>query len=127
MQGKPIIDILVVVASRNDLEVHRGQMEEAGYEYQGEVVMKDSRLYRLMSDKEILANVHIFPKGHIHIEEMLQLRDYLRIHPEDVQEYSRFKLDLRDKYPKNYAEYRKQKDAYLDGTLKKRAGILVTP
>lgn len=120
MQGKPIIDILVVVADEERLEAHREQMEKADYWYQGEVVMGGSRLYRLMSEQRILANVHIFPKGHVHINEMLRLRDYLRTHPEDVQEYSYLKKRLKEKYPNNYPEYRKQKDEYFDNVLKKR-------
>jgi GrpB-like predicted nucleotidyltransferase (UPF0157 family) len=122
MEAKPTIDVLVVIPKENDLDAHKQEMEKY-YVYEGQKVRQDSRLYREVNDGEILANIHIFPEGHTHISDMILLRDYLRTHAADVEEYSRLKKDLREKYPNNYAEYRKQKDEYMNGTLKKRAGI----
>ena len=55
---------------------------------------------------------------------MLKLRDHLCSHPEDVKEYSELKKLLKQKYPNDYVQYRKQKDQFMDGVLKKRAGII---
>jgi GrpB-like predicted nucleotidyltransferase (UPF0157 family)/predicted kinase len=124
MEAKPIIDILVITPTAEKLGAHKKEMEDAGYIFQGQVVANDSVLYREMKNGEILANIHIFLAGHPHVSEMLALRDYLRTHPNDVREYSELKKSLQEKYPTNYTEYRKQKDAYLDGVLKKRVGQL---
>ena len=121
MQAKPTIDVLVVISPAADLDIHKVEMEER-YEYEGWKVKQDSRLYREIKDGEILANIHIFPEGHTHIDDMLRLRDYLRTHPADVEEYSELKKSLRDAYPNDYAEYRKQKDAYMEWKLMKRVG-----
>jgi GrpB-like predicted nucleotidyltransferase (UPF0157 family) len=75
-------------------------------------------------DGEISANIHIFPKDHPHVREMLRLRNYLRAHPKDVAEYSKLKRELKEKYPTDYAAYHKEKDEFLDGILKKRVGII---
>ena len=124
MEGKPTVDILVIVADVSKLDSHKEEMINASYVYQDQIVTERSRLYREVKDGEIIANIHIFPKNHSHIEEMLMLRDYLRSHPKDIKEYSEFKKLLKQKYPNDYAEYRIQKDQFMDRVLKKRAGIV---
>jgi GrpB-like predicted nucleotidyltransferase (UPF0157 family) len=123
MDGKPVLDVLVLVGSPDKLDCHKEAMEAAGYIYQGSVVTDDSRLYREVRDGEIVANMHIFPHDHAHASEMIMIRDYLRSHPEDVEEYSTLKKYLKEKYPNDYASYRREKDAFMDGILKKRAGV----
>ncbi len=123
MEAKPTIDVLVIVPAGVDLDIHKAEMEQQ-YVYEGQKVKQDSRLYREVKAGEILANIHIFPVGHSHIKHMLGLRDYLRTHPADVIEYSELKKNLRDKYPNDYGEYRKQKDSYMDNILKKRARLI---
>jgi GrpB-like predicted nucleotidyltransferase (UPF0157 family) len=50
---------------------------------------------------------------------MLNLRDYLRNHPEEVLAYSACKKDLESRYANDYASYRKFKDEYME-KLKER-------
>jgi GrpB-like predicted nucleotidyltransferase (UPF0157 family) len=120
MSGKPTIDVLVLVDSLEVAEAHAADMERAGFEYEGEFVMPDSRLFRMMNNNTLLANVHIFLQDHPHVLEMLGLRDYLRTHLEEVSAYSNLKIELYEKYRNEYANYRKDKDAYM-AELKKRA------
>jgi len=119
MAGKPTIDILILVHDLAAAEDHKSQMEALGYEYLPDFVTEDSRLFRKMRDNIILVNVHVFRSDHPHVKDMLGLRDYLRSHPEEMQAYSALKRGLFEKYPGDYAEYRKQKDAYME-ELKKR-------
>jgi GrpB-like predicted nucleotidyltransferase (UPF0157 family) len=123
MDGKSTIDVLVIVANSADLDSHSEEMEAAGYLYQGQIVTESSRLYREAEGEDILANIHIFPEGHPHDAEMIRLRDHLRTHPEDVQEYAQLKKNLKEKYPNDYGRYRKEKDAYMNNVLMKRAGL----
>jgi len=120
MLGKSCIDILVIVQDLKIVEDHVVDMELAGFEYAGQFVVDDSRLFRVMQNNVLLANVHFFPVGHPHNKEMLGLRDYLRVHPKEVNAYSKIKNELYLKYPNDYASYRKYKDEYMEG-LKKRA------
>ena len=114
MKGKSCIDILVIVNNLHEVETYVPDMEKMGFLYAGEFVMKDSRLFRIMNGNTILANIHFFPTGHTHNQEMLDLRDYLRSHPEEVIEYSNLKQDLYTKYRDDYASYRKEKDEYVE-------------
>ncbi len=120
MSGKPCIDVLVLVENLEIVNTpHIHQMEQAGFEYAGEFVMPNSRLFRVIKDNTLLANIHFFPSQHIHVKEMLDLRDYLRSHPKEVEAYSSIKNDLNKKYSNDYASYRKHKDEYMNG-LKER-------
>lgn len=125
MEGKSIIDALIVLAEQADLDSHRKEMEKAEYVYQGQMVTDGSRLYRETEGNNILANIHVFHVTHPHVNQLLGFRDYLRAHPEAVAEYSAIKRELLRKYPNDYAAYRKEKDVFLND-LKKRAGIETT-
>lgn len=119
MDGKPCIDLLVMVKDLKMVEEHISDMENVGFQYAGQFVMESSRLFRVMENNHLLANIHFFPVGHPHNAEMINLRDYLRKHPEEVEVYSNIKKELYSKYKNDYASYRKYKDEYMDG-LKKR-------
>ena len=120
MSGKNCIDVLVIVNDLTNVESHIANMEQDGFEYAGQSVTDQSRLFRIMHQNTLLANIHFFPIGHPHIVEMLELRNYLRLHPEEVQAYSDLKKELYMNYKNDYASYRKYKDEYMSG-LKKRA------
>lgn len=120
MYGKPCIDILVLLENLDIVKAKVSDMESLGYIYAGAFVMKDALLFREMKNDEVFANIHFFPLNHPHVKEMLGLRDYLRSHKEEVEMYSLLKKNLYNKYSKDYANYRKEKDEYMDA-LKKRA------
>ncbi len=119
LAGKPTIDILVLVSDVSEIDGLNPKMEVAGYQALGEYVLPGARLFIKEKDNVRLVNLHIFPKDHVHVKEMLQLRDYLRTHPEDVKEYSSLKFELVQKFPHDYAQYRKLKDEYVE-TLNKK-------
>lgn len=125
MSGKPCIDVLVMVNDLKTVEEHTSDMEQAGFEYGGQFVMENSRLFRVMKDNALLANIHFFPIGHTHNEEMIGLRNYLRSHPEETESYSKIKKELYSKYKDDYASYRKYKDEYMN-ELKKRVIEIAT-
>ncbi len=67
----------------------------------------------------LLANIHFFPHGHSHLEEILSLRDYLRSNPSEVKAYSKLKVNLAEKYSQDYESYRKYKDEYVAELMKR--------
>lgn len=119
MAGKTCIDVLVIVGDLQIVKDHISDMEQAGFEYAGPFVIEDSQLFRVMKDNVSLANIHFFPVGHPHNNEMLDLRNYLQSHPKEVEAYSNLKNALYSKYKNDYTSYRKYKDEYMHD-LKKR-------
>lgn len=120
MSGKSCVDVLVILPNTVALaKEHQTEMEQAGFEYAGSFVTEDSVLFRIIENNTLIANIHFFPSGHPHNTEMLNLRDYLRDHPEEVLAYSTCKKDLESRYADDYASYRKFKDEYME-KLKER-------
>ncbi len=119
MDAKPILDILILVKDNSAFDIVQPIMENAGYLYAGQYVTDNSRLYRKLDKNTLLANIHVFPINHPHVNEMLSLRDYLRSHPEEAKQYSEIKKELYDKYPTNYVDYRKNKDIYIKELMSK--------
>jgi GrpB-like predicted nucleotidyltransferase (UPF0157 family) len=91
MEAKPILDILILVKDESAFDIVQPIMEKAGYIYEGQYVTDNSRLYRKLYKDTLLANIHVFPIKHPHVNEMLSLRDYLRSHPEEAKQYSEIK------------------------------------
>jgi len=112
--GKSTIDILITVKTIETADGFTIILKQQGYNFLGQYVMEGSRLYTKEKDGERLVNLHFFHKGHKHINEMLHLRNYLRSHPETVNEYSQLKFDLVERYPDDYGSYRKYKDAWMN-------------
>ncbi len=57
--------------------------------------------------------------NHAHAKEMLEVKNYLRNHPEEVKIYSDLKNRLYEKYSNDYAKYRKEKDLYMAKLIKR--------
>lgn len=124
MSAKPTIDILVVVESLDVVTKYADLIKASGYRDMGEYVRPDSRFFikERKDSSDRLFNVHIFPKGHEHIEEMIRVRDYLRSHSEVVGEYNKLKLELVSKYPGDYGSYRKYKDEWMQKLIQRTSG-----
>lgn len=114
LAGKPTIDALILVEDIVVADELEKQMEIAGYHALGEYVTKGARLFVKESNNTRYCNIHVFQKDHPHVQEILQLRDYFRAHPEVVSEYSKLKTDLAVKYPNDYGQYRKYKDEWMN-------------
>jgi GrpB-like predicted nucleotidyltransferase (UPF0157 family) len=113
MAGKPTIDILVIVGDIATGDKYNDEMKALGFEPLGDFLNKGSRLFIKNKDNSRLVNLHVFTKDNPHVIEMLKIRDYLRTHPTDVQEYSDLKKELFKKYPDDYGMYRKFKDEWM--------------
>ena len=85
LAAKPIVDILVEVAS---LE-HAASLERAGYVLR---VREDG--HRMFRTPERDVNVHVWPSGSPSIATDLAFRDRLRTSPEDRAAYAALKREL---------------------------------
>lgn len=119
LAGKPTIDILAVIEAIGKTDQFVSKLESIGYKDLGQYVMEGSRLFVKEEDNTRLVNLHLYSQGHPHIGEMLGLRDYLRSHPEVVEEYTNLKRGLVEKYPDDYGSYRVYKDEWMNALKKK--------
>lgn len=123
LAGKPTIDILLTVEKIRIADELSEKIEMRGYQSRGDYINTGSRLFVKEAGDTRLVNLHIFETKHPHVNEMLNLRNYFRSHPETAEEYSQLKFDLVRKYPNDYGLYRRDKDIWLEklmGKIKKQ-------
>lgn len=105
--AKPIIDILGVTPDITQIDRFNDPMRQLHFEAMGEYGMKQRRLFR-RREVEPAVNLHIFEDEDPEVERHLRFCDYLRRHPEKIQEYNSLKHKL--------VEQKHSRDIY---TLKK--------
>lgn len=107
--AKPIVDLMAVVSSIEELDKRRPDIERLGYEWLGEYGLPGRRFCRL-SDAETgrrLVHLHCYGEGSAEIERHLAFRDYLCQRPELAALYEQEKRRCRDCHPDDT-------DAYTD-------------
>ena len=124
--GKPTIDIAATVRDIKKIDRFTLALKAVGYEALGEEIAQNSRLFvknqvHEHGDVERLVNLHLFPEEHAALTAMLDNRDYLLAHPEEMRRWCGVKERLFKKHPHDYWAYREEKKDYLE-QLSKKAG-----
>lgn len=108
LAAKPIIDIMAVVRSLEEVDTVAEKFSEIGYEYLGEFGITGRRYLRKGGD-ERTHQIHIFQADDWNnIGRHLAFRDYMRTHEKERNEYAKIKKDLAQKFPYDI-------DGYCDG------------
>lgn len=108
LAAKPIIDIMAVVRSLEELDMVAEKFSEIGYEYLGEFGITGRRYLRKGGD-ERTHQIHIFQADDWNnIGRHLAFRDYMHTHEKERNEYAKIKKDLARKFPYDI-------DGYCDG------------
>ncbi len=93
--AKPIIDILIEVASLDRLDESNPAIESLGYEVMGEFGIETRRYFRKSNPQGTRTHhIHAFAIGSPHLQRHLAFRDYLIAYPAKAQEYSQLKANL---------------------------------
>ncbi|HEX6292572.1 MAG TPA: GrpB family protein [Herpetosiphonaceae bacterium] len=119
IKAKPTIDILIEARQIDAIDAHDGAMSELGYAPRGELGIAGRRYFTKTSDMARTHNVHVFQTGHPEIERMLNLRDYLRAHPDAAEAYSRLKEQLARQFPGDIESYTLGKSEFIEAIVVK--------
>lgn len=114
--AKPLIDVLVVVDDLENLKAEKETIISLGYFLREKVLENHSILFEKFVDEEKTENIHVVEKSADLIGHFLNVRDYLREHPERLHEYSILKKRLKLEFPDNYQAYRAGKHDFLEET-----------
>lgn len=108
LAAKPIIDIMAVVRSLEQVDAVAEQFSAIGYEYLGEFGIAGRRYLRKGGD-ERTHQVHIFQaEDWQNISRHLAFRDYMRSHEKERAAYAQLKKNLARQFPYDI-------DGYCDG------------
>jgi GrpB-like predicted nucleotidyltransferase (UPF0157 family) len=110
--AKPIIDMIPILARREDGLACIAPMQALGYVYRGERGIAGRHLFVRGDPRS--HNVHVFAHDHPEVERHLLFRDYLRAHPEDRDAYADLKRSLAEKFRDDLREYAEAKTPFCD-------------
>lgn len=106
--GKPIIDITVLTDSIDDIPFFVEKVEPLGYSYKPDMSSVERIYFR--KGNPIEYHLSIACPKHTFWERQIPFRDYLRKHPELVEEYNNLKLKNIEITPKeDFADLSKSK------------------
>ncbi|MBP1990600.1 GrpB family protein [Paenibacillus eucommiae] len=118
--AKPIIDLDVVMDSYDLLPSIIERLEEAGYEYQGNLGVEGREAFnRTFDDGFMKYHLYVCPKDGKGYLEHIAFRDYLRGHPADRDAYSALKLHLASQFRHDIDQYCDHKTEFVTAILNK--------
>jgi GrpB-like predicted nucleotidyltransferase (UPF0157 family) len=104
LRAKPVIDICIVVASREEVLPCIERLGTIGYVHQGNLGVPDREAFR-RPDHLPRHHLYLSPCASLSLKNHLGLRDYLRSHPDAAQEYGELKASLATRFPADIDSY----------------------
>lgn len=124
LQAKPIIDVLIVLDSTDDLALFSPAMEALGYRVRGECLEAEipgtpGRFYFSKDHGDVRTHqVHVCRVGHPQVPDLLAFRDYLRVHPAVARDYETVKQRAAAEHRDTITGYMRQKAAFMTDTIR---------
>lgn len=124
--AKPLLDIDIIIESREWLPVITEKLVSAGYISKGEQGVPDRFAFRQGNDntpallpgkKWMRHHLYVCLRNSLAVKNHLLLRDLLRRRPDLVEQYSRLKLDLVKMPGMTSEEYSKRKTDFVISLL----------
>ena len=112
LAAKPIIDMTIVVAARDDVPKTIDRLTTLGYVHRGTLGIDDRDAFDHPADVR-RHNLYICPAGTIGVVNQVAVRDYLRAHPEVAAQYGALKKRLADRFPCDIDSYVLEKTDFV--------------
>ncbi|WP_081841022.1 GrpB family protein [Alicyclobacillus macrosporangiidus] len=120
LAAKPIVDIDVAVATRDDVYVAIQRLASLGYIHEGDLGI---------AGREAFIPPNGLPPHHLYVctadnteyERHILFRDYLRSHPEEAELYGALIRELAQRFPNDRASYTNGKSEFVNAILKRAA------
>ena len=121
--AKPIIDVLIVLDSTDDLSMFSDGMNSLGYRVRGECLDAEipgtpGRFYFSKDHGDVRTHqVHVCRLGHPQVPDLLAFRDYLRAHPSIARAYEDVKQNAATEHRDTIVGYMQRKAAFMTYTI----------
>jgi GrpB-like predicted nucleotidyltransferase (UPF0157 family) len=118
LDAKPVIDVQLSVARLVPESPYRGPLESLRYRFPPTNPDRTKRFF-LNPLGERSVHLHVRPAGCFDEQLNLLLRDYLRTHPEAVEEYARVKWSLSETFRTDREGYVRAKEPTIWALLRR--------
>lgn len=113
MNAKPLIDIAVALPSLDTVNQFIPALVDAGYEHMPERITSDRAFFPKGPREQRTHHLSIIPAGTPEWKNHIGFRDYLRSHPEAVDEYNKLKAQLAEKFADDRYAYTAAKSDFI--------------
>jgi GrpB-like predicted nucleotidyltransferase (UPF0157 family) len=121
LAAKPIVDMTIVVARRDDVAVAIARLATLGYHHKGNLGIEDREAFDEPPDLP-RHNLYVCPEGTLGVVNQVAVRDYLRAHPDAARRYGELKKRLAEQFPNDIDGYVFGKTDFILDVLR-RAGL----
>lgn len=118
LAGKPIIDMDVVVPTTRAVRPAIERLVAAGYTHQGDLGVAGREAFLAPPDAPY-HHLYLVVEGSQALRDHLDLRDYLRRHPDEARRYAATKWELAPLLATDRAAYVSAKSVLVDELLKR--------
>ncbi|WP_261576283.1 GrpB family protein [Frankia gtarii] len=118
LPAKPVIDIDVVIRTRDDLPAVIARLQAAGYHHRGDLGITGREALRTPPNTPA-HHLYVCAADNPELERHLRFRDVLRTHPQTAQAYAALKRSLAAKFRTNRDAYTESKTTFIEQVLAK--------
>jgi GrpB-like predicted nucleotidyltransferase (UPF0157 family) len=118
LAAKPIIDLVVVVASRADVSTAIRRLGGLGYTHQGDLGIEGREALDSPKGGALRHHLYCAPVGNVSLTNQVRFRDYLRTHPETAKAYGTLKQKLATAFADDIDGYSRGKTSFILGVLR---------
>lgn len=125
LAAKPIIDLIVVIASRAALPMMIAALERIGYRYEGDLGIAGREAFRWPRGED-RHHLYVCDRESPELQRQLAFREYLRSEPEERDRYVQLKRQLAGRHRTDRAAYTSGKSEFIERALKSSRGCTRT-
>ena len=128
LAAKPIIDLIVVIATRDDLPAMINALAKLGYWHEGDLGIAGREAFA-MEGPDVprdgtgrrwpAQNLYVAAADNAELRRHKAFRDYLRAHPDSIAAYARLKEDLAARFPHDIDSYSRSKTEFVEDILRR--------
>ncbi|GII97594.1 GrpB family protein [Sinosporangium siamense] len=116
LAAKPIVDLDVVIASREDLAAVIERLRGLGYEHRGDLGIPGREAFTIPAGLPA-HHLYVCAADNAELARHLAFRDHLRAHPDTVEAYANLKRTLATRFPDDRVAYTDAKTTFVEGVL----------
>ena len=123
MSAKPCIDMDVVIKDYTVFEEVVKRLAEIGYVHEGDLGIKDREAFDYSGKPHLMKHhLYVCPQSSEELRRHVAFRDFLRTHPDAVEQYSRVKETAAELFPDDIDKYIEFKSPVIE-ELYRRCGL----